>query len=54
MNMTAFPRQKEQPQKAGLSTSMFIALSYAAFLLICLILVMVIFFSSTDASREAY
>ena len=54
LNMTAFPRRQGQAQKPGLSTSMYIALSYSAFLLICLILVMVIFFSSTNASREAY
>ncbi|MGN1019691.1 MAG: helix-turn-helix domain-containing protein [Aristaeellaceae bacterium] len=53
--MTAFKRrrQEETPQSA-LSTSVYIALSYAAFLLICLILIMAIFFSSTHASREAY
>ena len=54
LNMTAFPRRQGQTQKPGLSTSMYIALSYSAFLLICLILVMVIFFFSTNASREAY
>ncbi|MGN0971438.1 MAG: helix-turn-helix domain-containing protein [Aristaeellaceae bacterium] len=55
MNVTFFPRHRQgETKQSTLSTSMCIALSYAAFLLICLILIMVIFFSSTNASRETY